>query len=188
MIKLKKVVQSAICLIISMNLCTYPVKAEKKDYDQHYKIIYQRIFPRVENYELASWLTENIIYYSSYYSIDPLLTTALLEQESNFNLHAISEAGAVGVAQIMPSTADGIGIDVYDPTQNLIGGIYYFALQMAKFSQSGEWQTTYALAAYNAGAGVVEQYGGVPPYPETIAYINSIAEKYNQLRSSYKQI
>jgi soluble lytic murein transglycosylase-like protein len=93
----------------------------------------------------------------------------LVQQESGWNPHAVSHAGATGLAQLMPGTAAKLGVDITDPHQNLDGGARYLAMMYAKF---GSWRL--ALAAYNAGPGAVERHGGVPPYAETKNYVKAI--------------
>lgn len=93
----------------------------------------------------------------------------LVQQESNWKPKAISKAGAIGLAQLMPITAKLLGVDPHDPTQNLEGGARYLRQQYNKFSS---WRL--ALAAYNAGPDAVEKYGGVPPYEETLNYVKRI--------------
>lgn len=90
----------------------------------------------------------------------------LVQQESGWNAAAVSPKGAVGLAQLMPETAAGLGVDPTDPTQNLDGGARYLRQQYESF---GTWPL--ALAAYNAGPEVVRQYGGIPPYAETQTYV-----------------
>jgi soluble lytic murein transglycosylase-like protein len=90
----------------------------------------------------------------------------LVNQESRWQLDALSTAGAIGLTQLMPSTAAYLGVDPQDPIQNLEGGARYLAMQYARF---GTWEL--ALAAYNAGPGAVERYGGIPPYRETQNYV-----------------
>lgn len=94
----------------------------------------------------------------------------LVHQESRWNAKAVSHAGAIGLAQLMPGTAAGLGVDPTDPAQNLDGGARYLAIQYKKF---GTWRL--ALAAYNAGPGAVQKYGGIPPYKETRNYVRIIA-------------
>ena len=93
----------------------------------------------------------------------------LVQQESGWNANAVSVKGALGLAQLMPQTAAGLGVDPGDPAQNLNGGARYLRQQYEKF---GDWRL--ALAAYNAGPGAVERYGDVPPYAETQNYVRVI--------------
>jgi Transglycosylase SLT domain len=93
----------------------------------------------------------------------------LVQKESGWNAAAVSPKGAIGLAQIMPSTADHLGVDISDPAQNLDGGARYLRQMYDRF---GSWRL--ALAAYNAGPGAVEEHDGVPPYDETVAYVSAI--------------
>ena len=98
--------------------------------------------------------------------IDPNLFTRLVQQESSFRPDAVSPAGAIGLAQLMPGTARDLGVDPSDPVQNLTGGARYLRQQLDAFQDP-----TLALAAYNAGPGNVRKYGGVPPFEETQNYV-----------------
>ena len=93
----------------------------------------------------------------------------LVNQESRWNPKAKSHAGAYGLAQLMPATAEYLGVDPKDPRQNLEGGARYLKEQYTKFR---DWRL--ALAAYNAGPHRVEQYGGIPPFKETQDYVKII--------------
>lgn len=93
----------------------------------------------------------------------------LVQQESGWNPRAISNKGAIGLAQLMPGTAAYLGVDPNDPVQNLQGGARYLREQYNTF---GDWRL--ALAAYNAGPGAVEQHNGIPPYRETQNYVQVI--------------
>jgi soluble lytic murein transglycosylase-like protein len=90
----------------------------------------------------------------------------LVQQESGWNPGALSPKGAIGLAQLMPDTAAYLGVDATDPRQNLEGGARYLREQYNTF---GTWPL--ALAAYNAGPGAVQQYGGIPPFDETENYV-----------------
>jgi hypothetical protein len=106
------------------------------------------------------------------HSVPEDLFFKLVKAESNWNQSAVSRVGALGLAQLMPGTAKILGVDPHDPFQNLEGGARYLSQQFRKF---GTWDL--ALAAYNAGPGAVEQYGGIPPYAETQAYVKKILEQ-----------
>lgn len=101
--------------------------------------------------------------------VDPSLFTRLVQQESAFRPDARSPVGAMGLAQLMPGTARDLGVDPNDPVQNLTGGARYLRQQMDKFKDP-----RLALAAYNAGPGNVQKYGGVPPFKETQNYVAKI--------------
>ncbi len=93
----------------------------------------------------------------------------LVQQESGWNPGAVSHKGATGLAQLMPETAEGLGVDITDSSQNLEGGARYLRMMYDKF---GSWKL--ALAAYNAGPGAVEKHGGIPPFAETENYVKAI--------------
>ncbi len=107
------------------------------------------------------------------YQIPVNLVKAVAKTESNFNPNAVSCCGAQGVMQLMPSTAAGLGVtDPFDAEQNIMGGAKYLAQMMDRYD--GDVKLT--LAAYNAGAGNVAKYGGVPPFKETQAYVERVME------------
>lgn len=107
-------------------------------------------------------------------NVDPVLFDSLVRAESSYDPNARSRAGALGLSQLMPDTARGLGVtNPFDPAQNLNGGAKYLRSLLDKF---GDVPT--ALAAYNAGPGAVEKHGGVPPYAETQAYVNRIMAAY----------
>ena len=103
------------------------------------------------------------------YDVSESLLKAIAKAESNFNAKAVSSAGAMGVMQLMPATAEGLGVDdPYDPKQNIMGGAKCIAAKLKEFD--GDVKT--ALAAYNAGSGAVRRYGGIPSYCKS--YVNKV--------------
>jgi soluble lytic murein transglycosylase-like protein len=115
--------------------------------------------------------------YASRYGIDPLLITAVIRTESYFNHRAASQVGAQGLMQLMPYTAAELGVsDSFDPEQNIRGGVEYLSKMLRKFGNDSQL----ALAAYNAGPGAVERYGGVPPFRETKKYLRQVMAHYRR--------
>lgn len=116
------------------------------------------------------WVKPMIDSASQKWNVPPMVLSALLKQESGFNPNAKSPVGALGIAQFMPGTAAGRGVDPYDPQQSIMGAAQYLSEGLKKYG--GDIQK--ALAAYNAGFGAVDHYQGIPPYKETQNYVKNI--------------
>ena len=110
--------------------------------------------------------------------VDPALVSAVVSAESGFNPQAVSAAGAKGLMQLMDGTARSLGVrDAFDPAQNIAGGVKYLRQMLDKYG--GDVKR--AVAAYNAGPGAVDNYGGIPPYAETQSYVQRVLSLRDQL-------
>ena len=107
-------------------------------------------------------------------NVDARLVNAVAQAESGGDQSAVSPVGAIGVMQLMPDTAAGLGVNPYDKKQNIEGGAKYLREMLDTFG--GDVRK--AVAAYNAGPAAVKAYGGVPPYPETQAYVDRVLDLY----------
>ncbi len=111
--------------------------------------------------------------------ISPIMLAAVSKVESGFDPSAVSSAGAEGIMQIMPSLAAEMGINAYDPVQAINAGAAILSSNLKMFGNS----VPLALAAYNAGQGAVQQYGGVPPYPQTQNYVKMVEGIMSQIEA-----
>ena len=114
---------------------------------------------------------------SGRYRLDPDLVNSVIKAESGFNVRAVSPKGAQGLMQLMPGTATQLGVpNAFDPQANVEGGTRYLRELLERYN----FDLVKALAAYNAGPQRVEQFGGVPPYYETRAYVARIVKDFNK--------
>ena len=124
-------------------------------------------------------INELISKYSDKNGLDEDFVKAVINQESGFNPNATSKCGAMGLMQLMPSTAQGLGVtNAYDAEQNIEGGTKYLKGLLDRFDND----KSLALAAYNAGPNAVKKYGGIPPYAETQNYVKSVLSKYDRMK------
>lgn len=138
----------------------------------------QPIKVMAHSFKKPTSINEIILAESKVNGLDPDLVKAVIKAESNFNPKATSPKGAKGLMQLMPSTAELLGVEnAYDPSQNIKGGAKYLKDMMKTFKKKD-----LAIAAYNAGPGAVKKYNGIPPYAETKNYVKKVNEYINELR------
>ena len=115
--------------------------------------------------------------YAELYKVDSKLIEAVMRVESCLDRNAISRAGAKGLMQLMPATAQELGVrDIFDPADNIRGGARYLSQLLKSFDNDQKL----ALAAYNAGPGAVRRYSGIPPYKETQSYVKRVQRQYRR--------
>ena len=122
-------------------------------------------------------LTDVVNQASGRYRLDPDLVNSVIKAESDFNIRAVSPKGAQGLMQLMPGTASQLGVpNAFDPQANVEGGTKYLRELLERYN----FDLVKALAAYNAGPQRVEQFGGIPPYYETRAYVARVVKDFNK--------
>jgi len=143
---------------------------------------YESVYPRLSQtqiQELMPRINAAVEKFSAEYGVDPLLVRAVIRQESGFQPFALSTSGAMGLMQLMPETAEGLGVsDPYNIEENIRGGTRYLAYQLDTFKD-----LELALAAYNAGPNAVKKYGGIPPYEQTQNYVKKVLDYYELYRT-----
>ena len=136
-------------------------------------------FPGRPNTDLGEVVNEA----SGRYRLDPDLVNSVIKAESGFNVRAVSPKGAQGLMQLMPGTASQLGVpNVFDPQANVEAGTKYLRELLERYN----FDLVKALAAYNAGPQRVEQFGGVPPYYETRAYVARVVRDFNKKKVAQK--
>lgn len=153
--------------------------------DGRYMAAYRRVVreynPSLPSADLEI-IVRSILYYSYLFKIDPRFVVAVVANESRFQPHVVSSAGARGLGQLMPGTAASLGVDPHVPYQNIQGTVRYLKLMLDRFAHlDHKNQMRLALASYNAGYGAVQQYGGIPPYAETQRYVEVVMAEWRRL-------
>jgi soluble lytic murein transglycosylase-like protein len=160
------------------SLASFGVQAD----NDFQKILDSKVEHKQDNTSVSKTeINELIDKYSYKNGLDADFVKAVINQESGFNPNATSKCGAMGLMQLMPGTAQGLGvIDAYDPEQNIDGGTKYLKGLMDRFNNN----KSLALAAYNAGPNAVKKYGGIPPYQETQNYVKNVLSKYDRMKAA----
>lgn len=115
--------------------------------------------------------------YASKYNVEPNLVKAVVKVESSNNPNAVSKAGAIGLGQLLPSTAKAMGVNPYNPEDNIKGTVKYLDYLNKKFNGD----TKKVLASYNAGPNAVQKHNGIPPYKETQNYVKKVEKEKAKL-------
>ena len=124
-------------------------------------------------------LSEIIAAAARKHQVNPAFVKSIIAAESGFSQAAVSTKGAIGLMQLMPGTARELGVDANVPAQNVDAGTKYLRDLLIKY-EGQEDQVARAVAAYNAGPGAVDKYNGIPPYRETVDYVNRVLKEYEK--------
>lgn len=170
--------------MLSREVQVYIFHGTTRAWPQPYVLGHTRFYPSGgRGPKLAGPYLEKLIHkYASHYGVDPSLVRAVMRHESGFNPHAVSPKGAQGLMQLMPGTADLMGVqNPFDPEQNIAGGVGYLRYCLDRFGQS----VPLAVAAYNAGPARVAKSQGVPSIPETQNFVKNVMETYTGRASPF---
>jgi soluble lytic murein transglycosylase-like protein len=118
-------------------------------------------------------------------NLDPRLIVALVTVESHWRPNAISRVGARGLGQLMPSTAATLGVNAWNPIQNIRGAATYLRAMLDHFADSGDNRLRFAIGAYNAGPKAVDRYHGIPPYTETQNYVRKVLAVWRKIKVQF---
>jgi len=137
--------------------------------------------------ELVTLMARNIIFHSQAGGFDPRLMLSLFTIESALDTDAVSHSGAIGLGQLMPGTASGLGVNPRNVAENIQGAAQYLGSLLGMWSGRSD-QVALSLASYNAGPGSVTRYGGIPPFSETVNYVFFIQHLYREICSQTKAL
>lgn len=145
-----------------------------------YASLLRHINPQMPSWQSRS-LARRVLVNAERWRLDANMLVAIVAVESSWHTHAISPAGAIGLGQLMPHTAALLRVNPRDPAQNLYGAARYLRGLMQRF---GSKHPDLVFAAYNAGPKAVSEYGGIPPYDETLNYVTRVALEWQRLTKS----
>jgi soluble lytic murein transglycosylase-like protein len=142
-----------------------------------YATVLRHINPQMPGWQSRD-LARRVLVSAERWHLDTNMLIAIVTVESSWHTHAVSSAGAIGLGQLMPGTAALLGVNPHDPTQNLLGAARYLRGLLRRF---GPHHYDLVFAAYNAGPHAVNEYGGIPPYDETQAYVVRVLDEWAHL-------
>ena len=190
----QKIIITVYVLAVSLSMAnTLPAHADIYTYVDRNHVVHFTNVPTTRKYKILfrdygsynhmqispSVLRQKVYRISERYGVDPTLIMAMIKVESNFMPYAISSAGAVGLMQLLPSTAQNMNIgNLYAPKENIEAGVRYFKYLYTLFN--GDYIK--AIAAYNAGEKAVIKYNGIPPYPETQWYVTKVLKAFWKMK------
>jgi soluble lytic murein transglycosylase-like protein len=161
-------------LIAVVALAPRPVLADPlAAVETRYATLLRTINPHLQEHQSLAF-ARSILATAERNGLDPKLLTALVTVESGWRPDAVSWAGARGLGQLMPATARKLGVNPFDPAQNLHGAARYLRSMLDRFANRGRDTLRYALGAYNAGPKAIERYHGIPPFGETQNYVRKV--------------
>ncbi|WP_293987704.1 lytic transglycosylase domain-containing protein [Megasphaera sp.] len=171
---LGKACRAKVAALLIGVMAVLPVQAITQE-----EMVYDQVNKYVHGSEAAA-IAQDICDASYLYGVDPILVAAVFTTESHFDNSAVSGVGAVGISQLMPSTAASLNINPYNRRENIYGGVKYLG-QMVERYRSWDKPFVYAEAAYNAGPGAVDRAGGVPHYAETMNYVQTVEQTRREI-------
>ena len=178
MTRVKAIVGATLCALCAV---TPPAYSKNASSDALYARALERFNPSLAPDDALRYARKTIAEADGQ-GLDARLLVAVIAVESQWHPLAVSRAGARGFGQLMPSTASGLGVDPDDPFANIHGVAVHLHALLARYASQGATdQCVLALAAYNAGAGAVDRYGGVPPYRETQQYVRRVLDVWRRL-------
>jgi soluble lytic murein transglycosylase-like protein len=171
-----------LCLVILLQIAVRaPARADALTIVRRYAATLERFDMHLDDQQ-ALHLALRTVGQASAYGLDARLVVALVAVESSWNPAARSPVGAQGLGQLMPGTAAGLGVDPTDADANLDGTIRHLSGLLARYRDlPSQARFEHTIAAYNAGAGAVDRFGGIPPYPETRTYVRRVIGLWRRL-------